>query len=82
MRIQVFFQFIRERSPSACTGVEDGATDLLLPSRGDLVTHRDADGRSFSGIVAERKFSYDIPQGADVNGTVSVTLYLEHQRAH
>jgi hypothetical protein len=82
MRIQVFFQFIRESSPSACTGIDDGATDLLLPSKGDLVTHRDVTGKSFSGIVAERKFSYDIPDGLDVGGTITVTLFLNRLRSH
>ena len=82
MRIQVLFQFIHESSPSACTGIEDGATDLLLPSKGDLVTHRDMTGKSFSGVVAERTFSYDMAEGADVNGMVSVTLFLERPRTH
>lgn len=82
MRIQVIFQFITEANPSACTGIEDGVTDLLLPSRGDLVSHRDANGKSFSGTVTERTFSYDIAEGEDVNGMVSVTLFLERPRAH
>jgi len=82
MRIQVYFQFITESQPSAFTGIEDGVTDLLLPSKGDLVTHRDVTGRAFTGVVSERKFSYDIPEGADVNGSVTVTLFLDRPRAH
>jgi hypothetical protein len=82
MRIEVFFQFITETHPSAFTGIEDGVTDLILPSKGDLVTHRDVTGRSFSGIVSERRFSYDIPEGLDVSGIVTITLFLDRPRAH
>ena len=82
MRIQVYFQFITESEPSAWTGIEGGATDLLLPSKGDLVTHRDVNGKLFSGIVAERNFSYDIPDGENVNGSVTVTLFLDRPREH
>lgn len=77
MRIQVFFQFMDQKRASACTGVEDGATDLLMPQKGDLVTHKDVMGNPFCGRVTERTFAYDLPRGEEVQGTISITLLLE-----
>lgn len=82
VRIQVYFQFITESRPSACTGIEDGVTDLLLPSKGDLVAHTDVGGKQFSGRVTERMFTYEMPAGIDVDGTVTVTLFLDRSQQH
>lgn len=58
------FRFNHEESPVAVTGVEGEVVDLLLPSVGDLVFHRDVNGRPFTGKVTERLFEYDLRDGA------------------
>lgn len=76
MRIVLLFQFNHENSPAAATGIEGEVTDILLPAVGDFVRHSDS-GHPFQGLVTERQFTYDMPTGDDIEGTVSVTLCLD-----
>ena len=82
MCIELVFQFTTESRPSAFTGVEDDVVDLILPSIGDLVTHRDVAWKPFSGRVADRTFSYAMPAGEDVNGAITITLFLNRPLQH
>lgn len=83
MHIVVSFQFHGDKGPSAQTGVEGDVTDLVLPSVGDVVEHRDAAGAPFRGRVTERLFKYDLPNGTAVmRGMVSITLCMERTLVH
>lgn len=77
MHIIVQFQFNHEPAPLAFTGVEGDVVDMLLPSVGDLVRHFDTAGAPFEGKVTDRTFSYDLPGGVAIQGTISVTLWLD-----
>jgi hypothetical protein len=72
----VLFHFHDENEPAATTGVEGNVTDILLPSVGDVVRHRDSDGKFVLGRVTERVYMYDLPDGDNVQGSVIVTLTL------
>lgn len=76
MRISVEFLFNHEAKPSAVSGVEGEVTDFILPSVGDLVRHSDS-GAPFIGKVTERIFSYNLPEGSNIDGSVRVTLSLD-----
>ena len=82
LRIIVEFQLNNEPDACAVTGVEGEVLDLLLPSVGDIVSHRDVDGKPCIGRVTERMFSYHVPNGIEVDGTISVTLYLDRTQVH
>ncbi len=82
MRISVHFQFNDEPKPAASTGVEGAITDLILPSKGDLVRHRNVKGVLVLGTVMQRVYVYDLDDGLDVDGTVTVTIMLEKVPVH
>jgi hypothetical protein len=82
MNICVLFHFHDQEEPSVSTGVEGNVTDLLLPSVGDIVRHRDTAGNMVLGRVSERTFRYDVCDGFDVNGSVVVTLTLNKLQVH
>ncbi len=82
MHIFVLFHFNHEPGPLAVTGVEGDVTDLLLPAVGDIVRHRDADGNPFKGRVTDRIFDYDVKQGVNTNGAITITLCLDRTRVH
>lgn len=82
MHISVSYRFNHEETPAAVTGVEGDVTDLLLPSVGDLVRHRDERGDLFEGKVTDRIFEYDIRHGVAVDGAISVTLCLDRTVVH
>ena len=82
MHIFVLFNLNGEPGPAAVTGVEGQVTDLLLPFPGDVVHHRAADGRFFTGKVTHRMFSYELPDGQAIDGAVSVTLFLDRLPLH
>ncbi len=52
-------------------------TDLLMPSVGDTVRHCDNHGAIFMGKITDRLFSYDITDGVNVDGDVTVTLSMD-----
>jgi hypothetical protein len=78
----VLFHLNGEPGPSAVTGVQGEVTDILLPSVGDVVSHRDGEGAPFTGRVTERVFNYDLSDGHGVIGAVSVTLFLDRLLVH
>jgi hypothetical protein len=82
MRISVHFQFNDEPEPAASTGVEGTITDFILPSNGDLVRHRNVRGALVLGMVMQRIYVYDLTDGLDVDGTVTVTIMLEKVQVH
>ena len=82
MHIFVLFHFNHESEPIAVTGVEGDVTDILLPSVGDLVRHRDSKNNAFTGRVTERIFEYTIRRGMAVEGAVAVTLCLDRSVVH
>ena len=82
MRISVHFQFNDEAEPAASTGVEGAITDFILPSNGDLVRHRDVQGALVLGTVMQRIYVYDLANGLDVDGMVTVTIMLQKVRVH
>lgn len=82
MHIFVLFHFNHELSPVAVTGVEGDVTDILLPCVGDIVKHRDSEGRPFEGKVTERIFQYDVKQGMAVSGAVAITICLDRSVVH
>lgn len=77
MHIVVLFQFNHEGEPAAATGIQGDVTDIILPAVGDIVEHGDS-GHSFTGKVTERRFRHDMSTGEDVDGSVMVTLCLDH----
>ena len=77
LRIFVLFKFNHENAPAAVTGVDGDIIDVLLPSVGDVVRHRDTQGSSFQGKVTNRICEYDLQQGLAVDGTIAVTLCLD-----
>ena len=77
MQILVSFHFNHEESPVAVTGIEGDVIDILLPSVGDRVSHNDSAGTPFSGKVTERIFKYELPNGLQIAGRISVTLCLD-----
>ena len=78
MHISVYFHFNDQDSPAAVTGVSGSVTDLILPCVGDMVRLVDDHDAVFLGKVTERLYSYEITNGLDVNGTVTVTLSMDH----
>jgi hypothetical protein len=56
--------------------------DMLLPCVGDKVTHRDDDGKPFEGKLTDRIFAYESPAGIDVDGKVTVTLWMDRTVVH
>ena len=76
MRITVNFQFSDQSNPAAVTGVIGAVTDLILPCVGDTVRHCDEDGVVFMGRVTDRLYSYDLADGVNVDGDVTVTLSM------
>lgn len=83
MRIVLLFQFNGEREPSAVTGVEGEVTDLLLPSVGDVIEHRDAAGLAFRGRITDRIFKYEMPNAEFVlGGAISITLCMDRTTVH
>ena len=76
MRITVNFQFNDQIRPAAVTGVVGAVSDLILPCVGDVVRHCDDDGAVFLGKVTDRLYSYDITDGVNVDGDVTVTVSL------
>ena len=77
MRINVFFRFNDQDSPAAVTGVTGAVTDLILPCVGDTVRHCDDHGAVFMGKVTDRLYSYDITDGVNVDGDVTVTILMD-----
>lgn len=77
MHITILFQITTERHPSAITEVEGAVTDVILPEVGDTVTHRDFAGQTFRGQVLGRHFDYQLSDGEDVSGSVTVVLSLK-----
>ena len=82
LRILVRFQMNNEAEVCAVIGVEGEVTDFILPSVGDIVSHRDVDGKPCVGRVTERMFTYAMPNGIEVDGTVIVTLLLDRSQVH
>ena len=82
MRIFLLFHFNGGTDPVVVTGIEGDVTDIILPSVGDLVKHRDMRGTAFEGKVTERQFVYDIRQGIAVSSAVAVTLCLDRTVSH
>ncbi len=77
MLICVLFHFSDEQAASAATGVEGEVTDMILPCVGDLVRHADSGGTPVLGRVTERVYVYDLPNGINVDGSVTVTIMLQ-----
>ena len=77
MRITAQFHFNDSDSPAAVSGVFGPVTDLILPCVGDIVRHRDDHGIVFMGKVTDKLFSYDITDGANVDGDVTVTVSMD-----
>ena len=82
MHIFVLFHFNHEPGPLAVTGVEGDVADLLLPAVGDIVRHRDLEGKPFEGKVTDRIFEYDVKHGVAITGAIAVTLCLDRTRIH
>ena len=77
MRITLHFVLNGRDTPSAVTGVEGPVTDLIVPSPGDFVEHRDMDGHAILGRVARRSYRYGLADGDAVDGEVSVFIWLD-----
>ena len=82
MRFVIDFRFNGDGLALAVTGVDGEISDVLLPSVGDVVEHRDDGGRPFRGRVTERVFNYDLEHGHSVGGTIAVTIYLDRMVIH
>ena len=82
MRIFVHFQMNHETEACAITGVEGDVTDFILPNVGDMVSHRDLDGKPCLGRVTERMFTYTVPNGVEIDGTVTVMLSMDRSQLH
>lgn len=82
MQIFLCFRMEDDREPTTITGVEGAVTDLIVPCVGDFVQHCDKAGRPFVARVIGRFYSYSIPSGEDVDGSVTVTLDLEKMTVH
>jgi hypothetical protein len=82
LRIIVHFQLNNEPDACAVTGIEGDVTDFILPSVGDMVSHRDVDGKPCIGRVTERMYTYAVPNGIEVDGTVTVLLSLDRAPVH
>lgn len=80
MRIVVHFHFNKDENPVATTEVHGEITDVILPCVGDFVRHRHPGGERFMGKVTERIYDFDLPNGIDVRGTVTVTLCLDRMQ--
>ncbi len=76
MHIAVVFHFNDESRPAAVTEV-DGAIDILLPRVGDTISHRDLEGRQFRAQVLGRHFDYDLEDGEDIGGKITVVLSMK-----
>lgn len=81
LRIYVQFQMNDEPNACAVTGVEGDVTDFILPCVGDRVSHRDVAGKPCIGRVTERMFDYAVPNGIEVDGSVTVVLSLDRSRS-
>lgn len=82
MRIIVHFSINNEPNACAVTGVEGDVTDFILPCVGDMVSHRDVSGKPCIGRVTDRTFTYEVPNGIEVEGTVAVTLSIKRAPVH
>ena len=80
--IFVLFHSNGETEPVTVTGIEGDVTDIILPSVGDIVRHRNSRGEPFQGKVTERQLVYNIKNGVAVDGVVSVTLCLDRTVVH
>ena len=76
MRIAVQFHFNDQDEAAAITGVSGDVSDIILPCVDDLVRHRDKDGVVFVGRVTSRLYSYDIPDGNEVSGVITVIISM------
>ena len=52
-------------------------TDMLLPGVGDTLPHADLDGSRFLAQVPGRHFEYDLEDGEDISGHVTILLSLK-----
>lgn len=82
MLILISFKFNHEDAPTAVTGIEGEVHDVLLPCVNDIVEHRDAYGNPFRGKVTGREFSYALPPGVGVTGSVTVTICMDRTTIH
>ena len=82
LRITLYFQVNNEPDACAVTGAEGDVTDLILPNVGDVVSHRDVTGKPCLGRVTSRLFTYDLPDGDQVDGAVTVMLSLDRLPLH
>lgn len=82
MRIALLFYFLGDTEPAAVTEVAGDVTDMVLPYPGDTVSHRDVKGDRFRARVVGRHFDYSLMDGEDVDGSITVTLSLEHLVSH
>lgn len=76
MRITVHFLFNDQDKPAATTGVCGAVSDFIVPGVGDMVRHCDDGGAVFLGRVSDRLYSYDITDGVNVDGDVTITLSM------
>lgn len=77
MHIAVVFHFHDERRPAAVTEVEGGVSDVLLPRVGDTLSHRDLEGNRFRAQVMKRHFDYNLEDGEDIGGSITVVLSMK-----
>ena len=80
VRITLQFVLNGNTTPAAVTGVDGQVTDLILPSPGDYVEHRDFDGEAILGRVTRRSFRYLLSDGDNVEGEVAVVIWLDRVR--
>ncbi len=82
MRIYVHFQMNHESEACAVSSVQGEVTDVILPCVGDTVSNYDVDGTPCLGRVTERVFQYMMPNGMEVDGSVTVVLFLDRSQVH
>ena len=82
MRFVIDFRFNGDGSALAVTGVDGEISDVLLPAVGDVVEHKNSDGKPFRGRVTERVFTYSIEDGHSVDGTICVKIFLDRTVVH
>ena len=80
VRITLQFVLNGRDSPSAVTGVEGPVTDLIVPSPGDYVEHKDFDGNPIMARVTQRSYRYLLSEGEEADGEVAVIIWLEEVR--
>lgn len=80
MRITLEFVLNGRNAPSAVTGVEGAVTDMIVPSPGDFVEHRDLEGNTILGRVTRRSYRYLLGKGDEIDGEVIVLIWLDEVR--